>query len=263
MPDSRHGRVACALLRLYPRAWRGRYGEELGALMDATPSSWLVYADLVRGAAREWLHELSGPHVFTPGWRLAWRTLSRLLTSTAIAVAIVFVSRYLAARVAAVEVPVQVVVLMGALHLGLVVRVLMVLRRSGWGLRATGRSVVSNSEFVAWVAVAFAVATVYAVDSARPTRGWLAVFSWWMWIDWLLAATPRAVRHARIEQRLMRRPRIMTEAVARFERRRAQDAARLIEFYSRFTVGAAGSDRPFESIASIGGVSGAERAERT
>ena len=262
MPDSRRGRITRALLRLYPRAWRARYGEELGALMDATPLSWRVCVDLVRGAAREWVHELSSPHVFTPGWRLAWRTLSRVLTSVAVAAAILFLSRYLASRVAAVEVPVLVVVLMGALHLGLVVRVFLVLRSSGWGLRATGRSVVSYREFVFWVVVASTVETVYAMGSTTPTSVWAALFRWWLWIDWLLAATPRALRHARIEQRLMRRPRLMTEAIARFERRRAENAARLIAFYAHFTVGAAGSAGPGGSIASTGQSGRAGQAER-
>ena len=38
------------LIRLYPRRWRERYGEEYEALLDATPPSPRSIADVVRGA---------------------------------------------------------------------------------------------------------------------------------------------------------------------------------------------------------------------
>jgi hypothetical protein len=47
------------LLRLYPRAWRERYGEELSAQMEAQrPLRIGVVADLVRGALDAHLHPL-------------------------------------------------------------------------------------------------------------------------------------------------------------------------------------------------------------
>jgi hypothetical protein len=47
------------LLRLYPRAWRERYGEELSAQLDAQrPLRIGVVADLVRGALDAHLHPL-------------------------------------------------------------------------------------------------------------------------------------------------------------------------------------------------------------
>ena len=47
------------LLRLYPRAWRERYGEELGAQLEAQrPLRIGVVADLVRGALDAHLHPL-------------------------------------------------------------------------------------------------------------------------------------------------------------------------------------------------------------
>jgi hypothetical protein len=251
--------LARTVLRLYPRAWRARYGDELGALLDAMPVSWRVRADLVRGAAREWLHELVRPHPRTPAWRLAWRTLSLVLTSVGLAAAIVLVSRYLAFRWAGVDVPVLVMVGIGALLVGLAGRVFMVLRGASWRSRSTRPRVVSYLEFAVWVGVAGTAESVFAMDSATPTPAWLAVVRWWMWMYWLLAATPRAVRHARIEQRLMRRPRVLSQAMIRFERRRAENAARLIEFYSRFTIGSAGS---FGPIASEDPAAAAERGER-
>jgi hypothetical protein len=47
------------LLRLYPRAWRERYGEELSAQLDSQrPLRIGVVADLVRGALDAHLHPL-------------------------------------------------------------------------------------------------------------------------------------------------------------------------------------------------------------
>ncbi len=38
------------LVRLYPRQWRCRYGEEFGALLDTQPSTLAAVCDIVRGA---------------------------------------------------------------------------------------------------------------------------------------------------------------------------------------------------------------------
>ena len=37
-------------LRLYPRAWRRRYGEEFAALLEQVPASPAVLLDVLRGA---------------------------------------------------------------------------------------------------------------------------------------------------------------------------------------------------------------------
>ena len=51
------------LLRLYPRAWRERYGEELAAQLEAErPLRLGVVADLVRGALDAHLHPLRRDH---------------------------------------------------------------------------------------------------------------------------------------------------------------------------------------------------------
>jgi hypothetical protein len=48
------------LLRLYPRAWRERYGEELSALLEAQrPLSLGALADLLRGALAAHFHPLA------------------------------------------------------------------------------------------------------------------------------------------------------------------------------------------------------------
>ena len=63
------------LTRLYPRAWRERYGEELADLIDETGLSPRVAIDVSRGAAREWTSQArlalagGGTMVIGPAWR--------------------------------------------------------------------------------------------------------------------------------------------------------------------------------------------------
>lgn len=45
-----------ALLRLYPRAWRDRYGDELEALLEEQPPTLADHFDLIRGALDARLH---------------------------------------------------------------------------------------------------------------------------------------------------------------------------------------------------------------
>jgi hypothetical protein len=45
-----------AILRLYPRAWRERYGDEIVALLEEHPASPLDHLDLIRGAFDARLH---------------------------------------------------------------------------------------------------------------------------------------------------------------------------------------------------------------
>lgn len=44
------------LLRLYPRVWRERYGDELLALLDTAPVDSRVVRDVLGGAIGEWVH---------------------------------------------------------------------------------------------------------------------------------------------------------------------------------------------------------------
>jgi len=43
------------ILRLYPRAWRERYGEEVDALLASYPATWRILIDLLIGVAHEWV----------------------------------------------------------------------------------------------------------------------------------------------------------------------------------------------------------------
>jgi hypothetical protein len=44
------------LLKLYPRAWRRRYGDEVATLVTGQPFSIAVVIDLIAGAIDVWLH---------------------------------------------------------------------------------------------------------------------------------------------------------------------------------------------------------------
>ncbi|GAA2205676.1 hypothetical protein GCM10009850_011340 [Nonomuraea monospora] len=48
--------IAEAVLRLYPKAWRERYGEEVADLVASRPVRLRTVADLLTGAADAWLH---------------------------------------------------------------------------------------------------------------------------------------------------------------------------------------------------------------
>jgi len=62
---------------LYPRPWRERYGDEVGALLEARPPSLLDRIDLIRGALDARLHPQVGLGAPVPDDR-ADRTGSRL-----------------------------------------------------------------------------------------------------------------------------------------------------------------------------------------
>lgn len=53
--------VTSALVRLYPRAWRQRYGPEMQELLDAEKPSLRTYADLIAGAVDARLNPQTKP----------------------------------------------------------------------------------------------------------------------------------------------------------------------------------------------------------
>jgi len=53
-------RVARALVRLYPPAWRVRYGKEMLALLDESRPGWSSAVDLAFALAGEWVQALVG-----------------------------------------------------------------------------------------------------------------------------------------------------------------------------------------------------------
>ncbi|XVQ83235.1 hypothetical protein ACQP2K_30985 [Microbispora siamensis] len=48
--------IAEAVLHLYPKAWRERYGEEVADLVASRPVRLRTVVDLLRGGADAWLH---------------------------------------------------------------------------------------------------------------------------------------------------------------------------------------------------------------
>ncbi|MEV0822791.1 hypothetical protein [Nonomuraea rubra] len=68
--------VAGAVLRLYPKAWRDRYGEEVADLIAARPARLRTVTDLAAGAADAWLH-----HRRIPGARPLRVPLSAVLVT--------------------------------------------------------------------------------------------------------------------------------------------------------------------------------------
>jgi hypothetical protein len=68
-----------ALLRLYPRAWKARYGEEMAALLDDRPLGRRDRLDLFRGAVDAWLHPWTpsaAPVLAALGAGAAWTLLA-------------------------------------------------------------------------------------------------------------------------------------------------------------------------------------------
>lgn len=68
-------RAARLFVRLYPRAWRERYGGEFNALLDETPAAWREAANIAGSAARARLSPrlpaafLASAAVFAP-WQI-------------------------------------------------------------------------------------------------------------------------------------------------------------------------------------------------
>ena len=67
------------LIRLYPPAWRRRYGPELAALLAAQPGSFRTAVDLVAGAVDAWLNPQSSTAVPTTDATGAGAMVPRML----------------------------------------------------------------------------------------------------------------------------------------------------------------------------------------
>ena len=82
----RRDRIARAIVRLYPRAWRARYRDEFCALLEAQPVTARVLIDVALGCSREWLVVVVGRP--SPIARARFRQLSRALVGSGLGVAI-------------------------------------------------------------------------------------------------------------------------------------------------------------------------------
>jgi hypothetical protein len=67
------------LIRLYPPAWRRRYGRELAELLAAHPASFRTGVDLVAGAVDAWLNPQSSTVVTTTDSKGAGTMLLKML----------------------------------------------------------------------------------------------------------------------------------------------------------------------------------------
>ena len=67
------------LIRLYPPAWRRRYGRELAELLAAQPMSFRTAVDLVAGAVDAWLNPQSSTAVTTTDAKGAGAMLPKML----------------------------------------------------------------------------------------------------------------------------------------------------------------------------------------
>ena len=81
-------RLARALLRLYPRAWRARYGDEFLALVGDTGLSWRTVADVSTAALAERVRAIAGAKLWegdpiVAGQPLPPRTVGEALTVAA------------------------------------------------------------------------------------------------------------------------------------------------------------------------------------
>ena len=67
------------LIRLYPPAWRRRYGRELAELLAAQPMSFRTAVDLLAGAVDAWLNPQSSTAITTTGANGARAMLPKML----------------------------------------------------------------------------------------------------------------------------------------------------------------------------------------
>jgi hypothetical protein len=67
------------LIRLYPPAWRRRYGREFAELLAAQPTSFRTAVDLVAGAVDAWLNPQSSTAVTTTDAKGAGAMLPKVL----------------------------------------------------------------------------------------------------------------------------------------------------------------------------------------
>jgi hypothetical protein len=82
-----------ALLRLYPRSWRKRYGGEMDALVDELPAEIGVVLDLLIGAARAYASVVRGNRVLSSAASYLHGVCVAVLVQAIAFVALVLVSQ--------------------------------------------------------------------------------------------------------------------------------------------------------------------------
>ena len=83
-------KFARAIVRLYPRAWRARYEDEMLALVEQSGLTAFRALDLMLGAAQEWTREIARLLATRPGFRtfLAPLVMTGLITALGLTIAL-------------------------------------------------------------------------------------------------------------------------------------------------------------------------------
>jgi hypothetical protein len=145
--------AAAALVRLYPRAWRERYGDEFQALLDARAVTWRVVVDVARGCVREHVARIAGRP--SPLVRMSVKHLMRIPAAIVLAIVIARtawdLTNFLDAR-GWIASPDHL-----TYHSLLAGSILMVRAMVGWFAALTGQTrwTIRRPELGAWIAVAF------------------------------------------------------------------------------------------------------------
>jgi hypothetical protein len=167
--DRRFGALR-RLVRLYPRAWRERYGEEFSALLEQSDVTWRVRFDVLSGATREWVRAVVHPgRQGSPTAALLIRGFGRL---AAVALLSVLLAQAVwpAARWVDAHVPWVTSIGYGSL-LGMFivargfVAFWLVMSRAG-----RTRAAIGVPEFVVWTGFAFFCASLDVVHDLQVAR---------------------------------------------------------------------------------------------
>jgi hypothetical protein len=173
--------LACLLLRLYPRAWRARYGDELLALIEDQPWSIGAALDLFLGAVEERVRQLTGwrPQEIT---RLALSGLADVLVLEAVALVLALIAVIAAPHLSPILVTAMsrpgLAFFFAWMPLLVAIRWMLPGFMARVGLAASS-TVVRPPELVGWFAIAFIGDFVWAiVISHTHPVGALGAY-WW------------------------------------------------------------------------------------
>lgn len=201
-------KLARTLIRLYPRAWRERYGEEFLALLDETRLSWWQVPDIVRAATNERVRAAGRAVVGELSERamLRWRLTGRMAAWTAVA-AVVVATAWLAGQwfvSEGAELPARLrrgaAVAMAAAWIRLAVTFVLRARLTARGEEAAPIGV-SAAEATAWSVMALAWFTIQ--QAVEPSLGHLVMRG--LGFFWMLGALtrPKLVDESRLRDLML------------------------------------------------------------
>jgi hypothetical protein len=162
---------------MYPRAWRKRYGDEFALLLDATPMTPRVVANVIGAAAREWiLRTLTGRVVLGPVMAYAALLTAQILIGVFPAEPTFSVAD--GQRLVTPPWPASLGIIQSSIGTAVLLRMVISL----WlGIR------VGSSEFVYWAVGLFAGAVTQQWAYLLMNAG-TGVARWSLWTVWGLSA---------------------------------------------------------------------------